>query len=729
MMLKNIRITNNHPKKEKAILGVIIPFRFTTSRPDALNRISNIFKNPRPIEVRLYLVDSGSPEEEAKKVRELCVANNVEYIYIDTRNEMFSAGKARDIGAIYSNTDFITFQDIDCLPYGNFYNDLLNEIVNEELNTNQNDFFVIPCLFLTEKGSELYLNTPVDNRRELFYRNYFYGNSELIKSFALSASSIVVHRLHYLSIGGHNKIFRGHGFEDFELLHRASTYSNKYKRPRNYYTDKKDWDHPDYEGFRSMFRLYGDLLMSKGIFTCHIWHPTKTLELSYRSASKKNAELLTESMKDFDKNGINPQPLPDINRGKTLALGKENNAFYKSIWQVLPQFGVVEYVSEDKFNDAEEIVTFIKKYNYNRVLMPNPYGNPKRLEMYQGLKKAGIEYVVMDRGALPESVFFDSNGFNADSSSYDSDKWDFDLAPEEEESVNNYIQSERTSSITLEEQGNRVGADYLAEKLSISPYKKVLFIPFQRPSDTVIKYFSGSVSDMRGFIDFVEDLSLNLSDDWVVLAKKHPLEKEKPDSNRIVFVEDSTHIKDLLELADAVLLINSGVGVLSMIFEKPVLYVGDVFYAHPEINRKVSTPKEALAILDNLFVVNSDKTRRFVNYLINKFYSFGIFENEIVEKDDGSHFNITRKIQFYKIRVPGSPERRLTIRTRHLIDTSAPAYARYRAYLQNHKKKKKITNESSSTAIWFLRQLIKLFVNPRKFIKDFRGWVRKKKLI
>lgn len=152
--------------------------------------------------MRLYLVDSGSPEEEAKKVRELCVANNVEYIYIDTRNEMFSAGKARDIGAIYSNTDFITFQDIDCLPYGNFYNDLLNEIVNEELNTNQNDFFVIPCLFLTEKGSELYLNTPVDNRRELFYRNYFYGNSELIKSFALSASSIVVHRLHYLSIGG-----------------------------------------------------------------------------------------------------------------------------------------------------------------------------------------------------------------------------------------------------------------------------------------------------------------------------------------------------------------------------------------------------------------------------------------------------------------------------------------------------------------------------------------------
>lgn len=67
-----------------------------------------------------------------------------------------------------------------------------------------------------------------------------------------------------------------------------------------------------------MFRLYGDLLMSKGIFTCHIWHPTKTLELSYRSASKKNAELLTESMKDFDKNGINPQPLPDINRGKHL---------------------------------------------------------------------------------------------------------------------------------------------------------------------------------------------------------------------------------------------------------------------------------------------------------------------------------------------------------------------------------------------------------------------------
>lgn len=729
MILKNVRSSNILKNTDRGKLGVIVPFRYTPSRSDSLERIKNLFEIDRPNEVLMYLVDSGSDHTVSKKAEELCLKYKVEYIYVDSKTELFSAGKARDIGAIYANTEFILFQDIDCLPYGGLYEDLIKEIENEGLSNKQNDFFVLPCLYLTEEGSIEYTNTPAEKRKQVFLNYYLLNDSTKIQFYSLSASSILINRLQYLSLGGHNNTFRGHGYEDFELLHRASVYSNKFPRPTKYYEDMKKWSGTSYEGFRSMFRLFGDIMLLKGIFTCHVWHPTKSLEKSYSEANKRNAQLLKESMQAFDNNKEAPQPLPDINKGKTLALGKPNSAFYKSIRHVMPQFGIVEYKSEHDFVNANHVIEFLKTNNFTRTLMPNPYGNETRLSLYRALKENGMEFIVMDRGALPDSIFFDNKGFNADSSSYDPKSWDVELDHREKELIDRYMDSQRMSDFALEKQGMRLGADTLAEKLYISPYKKVLFIPFQRPSDTVIKYFSGAVSNMDNFIDFVEEVAKNLTDEWVVLAKKHPLETSQACSENIILVDESTHIKDLIELSDAVLLINSGVGVLSMIFGKPVLYVGEVFYGHPEINRHVKTPAEVVESLDNLFEVNMDKVRRFIYYLVYNFYSFGITESELVLKEDGSFFNVTRYINFYDVKIPGDDVRKFDLRENPEIGFDSPLFDRYRMFLVNRKeisKKKKQGVIKEPKIKWGLRQFIKLFVDPKKFKRDFSRWLEKK---
>lgn len=731
MILKGVKSSHILNNEINGKLGVIIPFRYSPSRTDSLERIENIFRLQRPNEVLMYLVDSGSEDSKSKEVEELCYKYMVEYIYIDSKNELFSAGKARDIGAIYANTEFIIFQDIDCLPYSGFYEQLLKEIDNEDLANKQNDFLVLPCLYLTERGSFEYINTPEDKRREVFLNYYLQNNTEKIQSYTLSASSILIHRMQYLSLGGHNKSFRGHGFEDFELLHRAATYSNRFIRPKRYYEDMKNWSLTYYEGFRSMFRLYGDIMLLKGVFICHICHDTKNLEKSYKGANPLNSQLLKESMKAFDNKRERPMPLPDIRKGRSLALGSPNSAFYKSILDVLPHFGLLDYKSEYDFDNSKDFIRFLKDNNYSRTIMPNPYGNEKRLSLYHALKEHGMDFIVMDRGALPDSVFFDNRGFNADSSSYDPEMWDVELSLDEMELVNTYMANLRTSDIALEKQGSRVGADALAEKLNISPYKKVLFIPFQRPSDTVIKYFSGSVNNMEEFIDFVGEVAARLSNEWVVIAKKHPLESTQKCPDNIILIDEFTHIKDLIELSDAVLLINSGVGVLSMIFGKPVLYVGEVFYGHPRINRHVSTPQEAVELLDNLIEVDMEKVSRFIYYLVYKFYSFGESECEIVTKEDGSFLNITREIRFYDLKIPGDNKRKFLLRKVPDFDFDSPLYDRYRLYLDNQKKthdstRAKAGKEKESLIKWGFRQFIKLFRDPNKFIVDFKRWIKRK---
>lgn len=720
-------------------IGIIIPFRYSKDREDAISRAEELLKTKLSEEISFYLVDSGSPEHKAESMKDICLKYGAKYIYMDTASELFSAGKARDVGAMFANCDYLFFQDIDLLPYEGFYNDLIVEIDIQNLNRNNETFIMVPCIYLTEKGSEEYKVTPPNLRRSLFLQHIFHNRSDIILNIAPGSSAILIERLHYLSLGGHDKDFFGHGFEDFEFVHRASSVARKFNRPSKYYRDFKKWNTNEYLGFRSMYRLYGDILLGKGIFLAHMWHKPIKNNSTYVDKNKENAKLLIEKMKAFDASLKHPTPLPDMYRGKTLALGKEHSAFFTSIWQIFPSLGEVIFKHEDTFVDEDHLQEYLTYHNISRVLFPNPYGNEKRLSLYKFLKEKNFPILVSDRGALNDSVFFDENGFNADSSSYSPERWDRPLTFEEELYLENYFENEYFSNGSLEEQGTRSGGEKLRQKLNLGN-KKVLFAPFQRPSDTVIKYFSGAVSGVHDFCSFVESVQEMLGDDWEVIAKKHPLEQLRP-SNQIKFVEDDTHIKDLIEISDAVLLINSGVGVLSMIWYKPVLYVGEAFYGHDEINKKVHTPQEAVETLNNLFTVNRDKVKRFIYYLVNDFYSFGKTRYETFTREDGSQYNVTRDIDFYMINLPEVKKRNYSIRDNPEIPFSSPLFDRYRTHLnemlekkskvaENKVKSKDSKNEPVKTKTkkinnWYLRQIVKLLENPSLFMRQFKNWRRK----
>ena len=334
-----------------------------------------------------------------------------------------------------------------------------------------------------------------------------------------------------------------------------------------------------------------------------------------------------------------------------LCLGNEKSIFFSSLLnEVLIEYNLV-YKHENDFNNLEELEKFYIRNHIDFILLPNPYGNEKRLKLYNEFRKSTfIKYRASDRGALPNSWFFDPNGFNADSSSYDSVHWDKPLAHDREKRVIEYIENEIRNDVALEAQGKRQGGEGLRKKLNIDTYKKVLFVPLQRPSDTVIKYFSGNVENMEHFLQQVVKIQEALNDEWVILVKKHPLEVERLHSNVLRYVDHDTHFKDLIELSDAVLLINSGVGVISMMYQKPVFHFGKAFYSHHSLNKEVKNAQEVVNHLkDGVFKVDFEKVKRFISYLIEDFYSFGNFITEERIERDGSKRTITKKIDFYKI--------------------------------------------------------------------------------
>src|SRR5690606_1369079 len=154
-------------------------------------------------------------------------------------------------------------------------------------------------------------------------------------------------------------------------------------------------------------------------------------------------------------------------------------------------------------------------------------------------------YLVCERGALRNSVFFDPNGFNAESKSYDPLLWDKELSEKARKTTLEYIFQEKSLDESLEKQEDRISVDEIYRKLNISKGKKILFVPLQRPSDTVIKYFCGPIGNYDNFLTLINSLAHALPRDWEIVVKRHPLEVENPKLEGVIFA-NNINVKSLI---------------------------------------------------------------------------------------------------------------------------------------------------------------------------------------
>ncbi len=300
------------------------------------------------------------------------------------------------------------------------------------------------------------------------------------------------------------------------------------------------------------------------------------------------------------------------------------------------------------------------------------YGNEIRLEIYRWARESRFPFYCFDRGALPNSWFFDRNGFNADSISYSATIWDRELDSSKRDEIRRYIDSTINSGATLEEQSSKIGGEALRERLKVVG-KRVLFVPFQRPSDSVIKYFSGNVKSVENFAKIIDNIAYRLRQyGWVVLCKKHPLEIEAPLLKYAIFVADDTNFYDLIELSDAVALINSGVGVYSMMMSKPTYIFGEAFYYHPDINVKVTDIDGVVDKILKGYKINQSKVEAFIYHLVNNIYSFGISRAVKREERDGTFRSLTMAIDFYQLILPDKKYLKYEKPTNFTIPLNAP---------------------------------------------------------
>ncbi|WGE89175.1 glycosyltransferase [Actinobacillus arthritidis] len=688
-------------------LSIIIPFRCESDISSYLiERLEDLLATfPKHLPLEILVIDSGSSSKYRKICQSVCDKYNYTYLYHDSFGKPFSIGACRDYGVTKANGSAVTFLDVDLRVAPDFWDRLLVLMECWGVSKYKKSFLAIPCMYLTQDGTKEFLGADESMRFTHFYLRYLQGDKISIENMALCSSVMVVDRYHYLSVGGHDLEFRGHGYEDFELYHRLLCEENIIPKTQDYYLDQKTWDTLSYKGFRSHFAIVARPAMMMNLFVVHLWHPRpKNVSFYSPTSIVQNRTRYVDKFKKFVETGFNPAPLSIMDEN-VLFFGKINTNASNCLKDVFPFLGNVTYVSEYNFvNDSgilleDDFELMLKSNQIKKIIFPNPYGNPARLEIYKWCQRMNFPFYIYERGALPDSWFFDKNGFNADSTSYGEALWNIPLSLEEKENIEEYINKCVFGSNFLEKQSSRIGGEALAHKLQLGS-KKVLFVPLQRPSDTVIKYMSGAVGSFEKFIQLIDNLAKSLmSKGWVVLCKKHPLETETPTLKYAQYVNEDTHFIDLIELADSVALINSGVGIYSMMMEKPTWIFGDAFYSIDGINQSVKIIdldiqeeiEELAKRIVKGFKVDDEKMKQFIHYLVNSFYSFGKPKVTTRTEKDGSLRTITTGIDFYNLKIDGKLVFNYLSENRPTLSLNAPIFERYA--LDIHFQKKQATTK------------------------------------
>jgi len=174
-----------------------------------------------------------------------------------------------------------------------------------------------------------------------------------------------------------------------------------------------------------------------------------------------------------------------MHTNKVLALGNYTAAAYQSIISSLETLGQLHFKSEHHFKSSKQIIEYFFAGGFDVIVMPNPYGNTRRLETYRQAKASHIPLIAFDRGGLPQTWFFDV-GFNADSPTYNPMNWDKPLTEDETTFINEYIKNFRENDYALEKQSRKDSIQRTRERLGLVD-KKVILVPFQVPYDTTIK--------------------------------------------------------------------------------------------------------------------------------------------------------------------------------------------------------------------------------------------------
>lgn len=618
-------------------ITLCIALRVTNVTDWILPRLELIFRRYEP-KPNFLIVDFGSEKKYSSKAEDLCIRNNAIYKYVND-NGQFSPAKARNIAYIESLTELLVFSDIDCLFDYDFFEILFKKANKHKLQINKRRYFSMPVVHLGEvisKKIEYDLKKNPKNSLSIEYdvHNYEFRSKNL-EFIAPYSNIFMIHRDFFDLSGGYSEEFRGHGSEDFEFLVRLAILSGQSPIPEDLTKDVYgpltksffEKNNQKYIGFRKLLESAAMISEIEGLRTYHLWHQ-KPANKGYWTVKndwkRTRLKAMLVAYQEMQSKVLDVDSLPRV--ANALCLFRDENH-----WGYFTPYRVLGYklVLKNHNSDFAELKNQIISGYYSLILIFNPYMKSHKCfqEILKLARDQSIEVVVIERGGLPNSIYYANEVVYGDEE-YKRNLEDvkINVTNEEVNFINEFIRKLRTGEESLE-------ASESYEKTESRYFRKQgrnILIPLQLPDDMAVNYFVG---DHMSYAEYLHHLRENIVSfpEITFYVKPHPLTKEELLLNfigcysNVIVVSREANIHALIDICDATLTYNSGVGLLSVIHQKPTYCLGNTYYSlHGKFAKSVMSIEGAINRIknDEAIKYNQQDLVKFLSWLIFHKYSY-----------------------------------------------------------------------------------------------------------
>lgn len=555
---------------------------------------------------RIIVVDFGSQPQEATIISDICQRRGYQYQFVDDFG-VFSLSKARNIGASLCSSDFIFFCDPDFIGERDIFKRLddaasalnMRETIDVLLNP--------PAFHLAEAETRLFENATDPAQKSKLIKKlsftlvYAETSREDERYVAPYSNVFLINRRFFSLMGGYDTSFRGHGSEDFEFLLRYCIHAGLLPMPSNptrntfgpltadFYRAKP------YSGYRRLFELMSMPTEGLGFKVFHLHHPRSRDQEWYTAGDNKrtNFNISTSTYIDDHSQLLG---VDFIDRKKTIACLFRN----KDTWGYFTPLRLLDYklipVSDDDTDQISSLEKGLKSGEIDGIAIFNPYmkSNKNFFTIFELAKSLKRTTIVIERGALPETIYYDDDVCYASATFSEEEFSRSQFSSAELQEASAYIEQLRSGANTLEKMEPY---SETAEKYQFLKDLKrtVCFIPLQLEDDMAVTMFIKGDQYYSEFVASLPELIKNNSE-IVFILKPHPLSKGdiSVSSENVIIAGREDNIHCLLDISDATLCYNSGVGLLSILHGKPTFTLGNAFYNMSGAGFRVGNASDAI---------------------------------------------------------------------------------------------------------------------------------------
>lgn len=586
-------------------ITAVFSLRAGADNPWVIERLRLVADHYRP-PPKIQVSDFGSEPAYARVVRDICREAGLDYNHVPDHG-LYSASAARNRGFEATTTDLVFFCDIDTFGPSSMFADLARTASAIGIDETADIVVNAPIVHLSREDTARFTGETEREARSgvlqrLALETLFRPRDKDADSYvAPYSNNFLIHRRMFSIAGGYDEAFRGHGSEDFEFFIRLHFYTRHLPTPsrltEDLYGPTSDpfYRRKEYAGFRRLIEAMSYPAEVLGFRVFHLWHPRAGG--AWRVNNDWRRERLNIVFANYVQREHRLLTVDSIRRSKkALCVCRD-----PSHWGYFAPLRLAGFELVPLYDDGDATIAAAAEQIYSRGITAfavfNPYmaSNERFRPLLDLAGEHNVRTIVVERGALPGTIYYD------DEVAYGSQNFserafaaaDFSASELEDAAV--YVEALRLGAETLEKQdGYATTAQRYAE---LTAGRRIIFIPTQLDDDMAVTHFVG---DRQSYADFKVSLLgvIAAHPDTLFVVKPHPLSANfhlLPAENLIIARrEDNIHA--LIDAAAAVIVYNSGVGLLALLHGKPVISVGNAFYNYPGAGYRARSLAAAVTI-------------------------------------------------------------------------------------------------------------------------------------